>query len=288
MAAGYLDHPVPFGFAHQGGTETAPGNTLASFDHARTLGYRYIETDVHLTADGVLVVFHDDDLAATTGVAGPIESKTWDEVSPLLVGGEHPIPRLDTVLDRYPDMRFNIEPKADSAVGPLVEMIHSRRLLDRIGVGSFSDRRVRTMRRALGPALATSPGPFGVALVLAMALFWPRWKAPYRCMQIPTKAWILPLVNRFLVGRYHRLGLQVHVWTINDETRMRALLDLGVDAIISDEVSLLRDVLRSRGAWSDQEPAPEPAPGLAPGSHPDRAAGAEPMSAPCAGPQGDR
>jgi glycerophosphoryl diester phosphodiesterase len=249
MTTPYLDHVVPFGLAHRGGTEVAPGNTIAAFDHAHSLGFDYIETDVRLTSDGVLAVFHDDDLAPTTGVPGSIESKTWAELSQLRVGGEHAIPRLDDVLDRYPTIRFNIEPKGDGAVDPLVALIRNRGAIERIGVGSFSDRRVRRMRKSLGPGLATSPGPIGLGFIVVAAAVWPWWRSAHAAVQVPRRYGILPLVNRFLVSRYHRMGLQVHVWTINTETDIRELFALGVDAVMSDEVSVLRHVLRDLGAW---------------------------------------
>jgi glycerophosphoryl diester phosphodiesterase len=250
MAGGFLDTSVPFGMAHQGGTDVAPGNTIAAFDHAVSLGFRYIETDVHCTSDGVLVVFHDDDLGPATGVAGPVESRTWDELAQLRIDGRHPIPRFDTLIDRYPETRFNIEPKGDSAVEALVEAIRSRGLLSRVCVGSFSDRRVRRVKAALGPSLCTSPGPWGLARVLATALIWPGAGSSHAAVQIPPRYGFLPLANRFWIRRLHRMDLQVHVWTINTEAEMRALLDDGVDAVMSDTTGLLRDVLRSRGAWS--------------------------------------
>jgi glycerophosphoryl diester phosphodiesterase len=257
MASGFLPTALPFGFAHQGGTDVAPGNTVAAFDHAVSLGYRYIETDVHRTSDGVLVVFHDDDLEPSTGVAGPVEAKTWNEVAQLRVRGEHPIPRLDDVLDRYPGVRFNIEPKQDSAVDALIDTITSRGLLDRVCIGSFSDRRVRRFKAALGPSLCTSPGPWGLARILVTALVWPRAGSSHAAVQIPTRYRILPLATRFWIKRLHRMGLQVHVWTINTEPEMGSLLDRGADALMSDTAGLLRQVLASRGAWPETGPGRE-------------------------------
>jgi glycerophosphoryl diester phosphodiesterase len=242
----FLDRPVPFGFAHQGGTDVAPGNTMAAFEHAVSLGYTYLETDVRVTSDGVLVVFHDDDLEPATGVAGTIEERSWEEVSRLRVGGEHPIPRFVDLVDRFPDARLNIDPKADSAVDPLVAIVQEHGILDRICIGSFSDRRLARVRRLLGAGLAMSPGPVGLAKVLAAAVAWPRWRPPYACVQIPARYGIVPLSSGWLVRRIQRLGLQVHVWTINTEPEMGALLDNGVDAIMSDRVALLAEVLRSR------------------------------------------
>ncbi len=251
----FLDHPVPFAIAHQGGTDVAPGNTEAAFQHAVALGYRYIETDVHATADGVLAVFHDDELGPLTGEEGSVADYTWAELSEFAVAGEHPIPRLDQIVERFPDIRFNVDPKSDGAVEPLIELIEDRDLGDRICVGSFSDARLARIRRAL-PELCSSPGPRGAVLSLFRAVLGIAVGQPYQALQIPTSVVGVPVTGRWLVGRYQRLGLQVHVWTINTEPEMRRLLDNGVDAIITDSVGLAKDVLVDRGQWSgDAGPA---------------------------------
>ena len=253
MAWSFLDTSVPFGFAHQGGDEQAPGNTMAAFDHAVSLGYRYLETDVQATADGVLVVFHDDDLARLAGVDARVEDLTWADLRELRVGGSHPIPRFDEVVERFAAQRFNIDPKAGSAVGPLVEAIRRHDLTDRVMIGSFNDRRIRDVRAGVDADLATSPGPLGLIGVLLRALVMPWWRTGYAAVQIPVRYGFVPLATSFLIRRYHRLGLQVHVWTINDEEEMADLFDRGVDAIISDRPTALRRVLRARGAWPEDD-----------------------------------
>lgn len=253
MAWPFLNTAHPFGFAHQGGDEVAPGNTMAAFEHAVSLGFTYIETDVQATADGVLVVFHDDDLESLAEVAARVDELPWSELKELRVHGDHPIPRFDDVVAAFDGVRFNIDPKAASAVEPLIDAIRAHDLVDRVLVGSFSDRRVEAVRRAVGDRLATSPGPFGLVGVLIRALVMPWWRPSYAAVQIPTKYWSVPLASSFLIRRYHRLGLQVHVWTINDEVEMNDLLDRGVDAIISDRPTVLRRVLQARGSWPEDD-----------------------------------
>jgi glycerophosphoryl diester phosphodiesterase len=251
MAWSFLDVDTPFGFAHQGGDEVAPGNTMAAFEHAVSLGFDYIETDVQATADRVLVVFHDDDLARLANVDARIEDLSWEEVSQLRVAEEYPIPRFDEVVERFDDVRFNIDPKTNAAVGPLVAAIVHHELADRVMVGSFSDKRVRSVRSGVGDRLATSPGPLGLAGLLVRALV-PSWgSTSYAAVQIPTAFKFVPLTTSFLIRRFHRLGLQVHVWTINTEAEMIDLLDRDVDAIITDRPSVLKRVLRDRGAWPE-------------------------------------
>ena len=248
MESSFLDRPVPFGMAHQGGTDVAPGNTEAAFQHAVSLGYDYIETDVQLTADGVLVTFHDDELAPLTGADGSVADYTWLQLTELRVGGEHPIPRFADIVDRFPGVRFNVEPKSEPSVQGLIDFVNERGLGPRICIGSFSDDKMARIRRGL-PGVCTSPGPKEAVRILLRALLGSSKRSPYAALQIPESYVGIPLTGRWLVSRYQRQGLQVHVWTVNDEASMRRLLDAGVDAIISDEVTLLKQVLTERGAW---------------------------------------
>ncbi|MGH1506150.1 MAG: glycerophosphodiester phosphodiesterase [Acidimicrobiales bacterium] len=250
----YLDLPRPHVFAHRGGNEAAPENTLAAFSHAYELGVRYLETDVHLTRDGVLVAFHDVDLQRVAGLGGTIADHTWDELADIelpdgtegSVAGTHRIPTLDALLDAFGDARFNIDPKADDTVGPLADTIRDRGLVDRVCVGSFSDARVAEIRDLVGPDLCTSPGPWGVARIGSLALVPPLRRLvdghPHGCVQVPYNFKGLPL-TRPVVDAFHRLGLLVHVWTVNDADRMVDLLDMGVDGLMSDRVELLTSVV---------------------------------------------
>jgi len=244
----FLDVDPPFGIAHRGGVGAAPENTEAAFAHARELGYRYLETDVHLTSDGELVAFHDGELERVAGLPGHIGDHTWSELSGIELEGGHHIPRLVDLLDTFPDARFNIDPKTDDAVQPLVDVIRACGAIGRVCIGSFSDERIARVREALGPELCTSPGPRGVAKILLAAVFRPGWRPPNGCVQIPPSAWGLPLTSPWFIRRVHRLGLQVHYWTVNDRDEMNRLLDRGADAIITDETEVLRDVLTQRGA----------------------------------------
>jgi glycerophosphoryl diester phosphodiesterase len=246
MSWAYLDVETPFGMAHRGGKGVAPENTEAAFANARSLGYVYLETDVHRSADGVLVAFHDGELGRVGGRSGKIAELTWDELSRIDLGGGHHIPRLTDLLDTFPDARFNIDPKADDAVDLLVDAVRSRDAIDRVCIGSFSEARITRAREALGPTLCTSPGPGGLAKVLTAATLRSRWRPPYGCVQIPPKANGVSLSGRWLIGRLHAMGLQVHYWTINERDEMIRLLDNGADAIITDEIEMLGEVLEER------------------------------------------
>ncbi len=256
----FLDHGGPIPFAHRGGTESAPENTLAAFASAVALGYRYLETDVHATADGVLVAFHDDRLERVTDGHGVVAETTWEELRRARVGGREPILLFEELLDAFPSARINIEPKHDAAVAPLIRALRDARALERVCVGSFSDHRVAAVREALGSDLCTSLGTREVAALRVAA--WAggpvarRFRAalarrPARCVQVPTRWRGVPLLDTRVIAAAHDLGLPIHAWTINDEPSMRRLLAAGVDGIMTDRPTLLRDVLVRLGAWTD-------------------------------------
>lgn len=251
----FLDHPGPIAFAHRGGAGELPENTLVAFEAAVRLGYRYVETDVHATADGVLLAFHDDRLDRVTDRAGRIAEMPYSEVAPARVAGREPIPRLEDLLAAWPDLRVNIDPKADGAVRPLIDVIRRTGAIDRVCVGSFSGRRLARVRAALGPRLCTSLGPRGVAALRAASLRGPGLARLVRaegaaCVQVPVGRGRLRIVDGRLLRAAHALGLPVHVWTVDDPTEMATLLDLGVDGLMTDRPAVLRDVLAARGQWA--------------------------------------
>jgi glycerophosphoryl diester phosphodiesterase len=241
----FLDWPGPIALAHRGGALEAPENTAVAFANAVELGYTFLETDVRATTDGVVAVFHDADLERTTGRAGRIGELTWPEVAAARVAGTEPIPRLDEVLAAWPEARFNIDCKADSAVDPLVDVLRRADALDRVCIGTFNQLRLMRLRRRLGPAACTITGPLGTTALR----FLRRPFSSARAAQIPVRQGPVTLANRGFVDGAHRRGLHVHVWTIDDADEMRRLLDLGVDGIMTDRPSVLRDVLIERDVW---------------------------------------
>lgn len=219
---------------------------MEAFEYAVDLGYHYLETDVQVTADGVLAAFHDNDLRRTTGRVGKISDLPWSEVSKALVDGKAPIPLLEDLLGAWPDVRINIDCKSDAAVDALVATLRRTNSLARVCVGAFSDSRLRRLRKELGSELCTSLGPIEVARL--------RFGLLRHCSglaaQVPVRQGPLTIVNRRFVDRAHHAGLHVHVWTIDDAAEMGRLLDLGVDGIMTDRPVVLRQVLQSRGAWN--------------------------------------
>ncbi|BBC97238.1 glycerophosphodiester phosphodiesterase [Streptomyces griseofuscus] len=246
----YLDHPGPLAFAHRGGAADGVENTAAQFRRAVELGYRYIETDVHATADGRLVAFHDTTLDRVTDGAGRIADLPWSEVRRARVGGREPVPLFEELLETFPEVRWNIDIKAEPALRPLLDLLERTGAWDRVCVGSFSEARVLRAQRLAGPRLATS---FGTRGVLSLRLrSWGLPAAVRRsavAAQVPEAQSGVPVVDARFVRAAHARGLHVHVWTINEPERMHRLLDLGVDGIMTDHIDTLRKVMEERGVW---------------------------------------
>ena len=218
---------------------------MPAFEYAINLGYRYIETDVQVTSDGVLVAFHDFNLKRTCGIDNRIGEMTWQQVAAARVDGVAPIPTLEELMGAWPDVRVNIDCKTDDAVDALVASLRRTNSLDRVCVGAFSDRRIRKLRSILGSGLCSALGPAGVS-----SLLWGRMrKTAALTAQVPVRQGPLAVINERFLARAHRLGLHVHAWTIDEPAEMNHLLDLGVDGIMTDRPMLLRDVMSERGVW---------------------------------------
>jgi len=243
----YLDWPHPIAFAHRGGASDAPENTMAAFEYAVNLGYRYVETDVQVTSDGVLLAFHDFNLNRTCGVDRQVSEMTWAEVSAARVDGVAPIPTLEELLGTWPELRVNIDCKADNAVEGLVAALRRTKSLGRVCVGAFSDVRIRRLRRIVGPDLCTALGPGGVANLR----FAKMSRSAANAAQVPVSSGSLIVTTDKFVERAHRLGLKVHIWTIDEAPEIIRLLDMGVDGIMTDRPTVLRDVLEQRGQWAE-------------------------------------
>ncbi|MFH9554295.1 glycerophosphodiester phosphodiesterase [Streptomyces sp. NPDC051445] len=246
----YLDHPGPIPFAHRGGAADGLENTAAQFRCAVEAGYRYMETDVHATRDGRLVAFHDATLDRVTDSAGRIADLLWADVRHARVAGKEPVPLFEELLETFPEVRWNVDLKAEPALHPLLNLIARTRAWDRVCVGSFSEARVVRAQRLAGPRLATSYGTRGV-----LNLRLRSWGIPAAlrrsavAAQVPEAQSGIQVVDRRFVRTAHARGLQVHVWTINDPDRMHRLLDLGVDGIMTDHIDTLREVMEDRGVW---------------------------------------
>lgn len=221
---------------------------MAAFERAVALGFHYLETDVRVTADGVALAFHDATLDRVTDRRGRVDALPWAIVRDARIEGRYPIPLLADLLAAWPDIRINLDVKADRGIAPTVAAVQRTGTLDRVCVGAFSGRRITAMRRALGPGLCTSLGP-REALGLRLASTRRGIRFAGRCAQVPARIGRAVFVDARYLAAARRLGLQVHAWTVNDATEMNRLLDLGVDGIMTDRADVLRDLLVARGQW---------------------------------------
>ncbi|MFE4833326.1 glycerophosphodiester phosphodiesterase [Arthrobacter sp. NPDC056691] len=263
----YFSGPVPgsgnpVAMAHRGFSLAGLENTLAAFRAAVELGFSHLETDVHTTSDGELLLFHDRTLGRVTDGHGRIHDLTADEVRRVRIGGTEPVPTFDELVAAFPDARFNLDVKDWHSVPSVVAAIERHQVHDRVLIASFSDRRRRAVVKQLSRRTAASAGTLANALFLVLGplLSVPALGSPVRAvlrralhgvdaLQVPVRYRAIPVVTPGFVRRAHQLGLYVHVWTINNPAEMHRLLDLGVDGLVSDRADLLKDVLQSRGQW---------------------------------------
>jgi glycerophosphoryl diester phosphodiesterase len=263
----FFDLPTPIVIGHRGSSGEAPENTLPAFARALEQGAEVLETDVHATRDGVVVVYHDDAVDRTTDGCGAIAELDFAALRRLDAGfafspdGGRSFPwrgrslRVATLAEAFaacPGARFNIEIKCDSAAlvdGTLSAVREAgcaaRTLLTAGDDGAMARLRRRLAETGLATAVGASSGDV-VRFVKAAA----GGEAPPpepMALQIPTEFAGRPLVTRALVEFAHAHDVQVHVWTVNDPAEMHALLDLGVDGLVSDYPARVHAVLRERG-----------------------------------------
>ncbi|HYI59943.1 MAG TPA: glycerophosphodiester phosphodiesterase family protein [Microlunatus sp.] len=244
-------------FAHRGGALYPPNlhreNSRHAFAEAVALGYRYLETDVHLTADGVLVAFHDDALDRVTDATGRIATLPYDVVSRARIGGQDPIPTLAELLAAFPEVRFNIDAKSDRAVDVLARTIADHEAYDRVCVSSFGVRRLLRLRRLVGHRTASAASARGIALNRFAPWLTAVLDSPAPALQMPADRRVfgrdLHVLTDRLIRTVHRHGKQVHIWTIDDQATMDRLIDSGVDGIFTDRPDTLKSVLQRRGRW---------------------------------------
>lgn len=268
MANPWLDRRV-LAFAHRGGALEAPANTMAAMRAAVAAGVDALELDVHLDADGELVVCHDPVVESTTDGRGRIsgfhssdlarlDAAWWfvpgEGTRPGLPASSYPlrgragddpdyrIPTLESVITEFPGLLLNIDMKAPGTHEPLARLLTERGRGDDTMVASFSSRRLAAFRR-LAPGISTSASAFdsyrfGLTRTTS---------GKAAALQLPARRAGRQVVTPALTAAAHRRGVAVHVWTVDDEETMEAMLDAGVDGIMSDRPSLLVEVLRRRG-----------------------------------------
>jgi glycerophosphoryl diester phosphodiesterase len=253
----FLDHPGPIIYAHRGGGEEHPENSMAAFAHAVSEGFTYLETDARLSADGVLIALHDDRLDRVSDGRGLVSEHSGAYIAGRRLRhadgtlSDERIPVLADVIAAFPAARFNLDAKDASTVAPLGDLIERFDLLGRCCVGAFSDDRLDRLRRRFGADLCTALGPRAVARLRAASLGMPLRRPVGHIAQVPMVAPLplgrrvppvrVPVVDRRFLAVCRRFGVPVHVWTVNDPAEAERLWACGVRGIISDDpASMLR------------------------------------------------
>lgn len=245
----FLAHRGAIAIAHRGGGLEHEENTLPAFANAAALGFTHVELDVHATRDGVVVIHHDPDLTRLCGDTRKIADLDFAKLQQVRTKGGAEIPRLQDLLEAFPQMHVTIEAKSDRVVGPLCDLITRMGVIERISVGAFAPARTRDACARLGAKLLWSPAHGQVARLYARGWGVPLSLEEFGVVQIPVAWKGIAIVTPRFIRAAHRAGVAVQVWTVNDNAEMNRLLDLGVDGIMTDRPSLLREVLQTRGQW---------------------------------------
>ncbi len=246
-----LAHPIVIG--HRGAAGEYPENTLLSFERALAEGAAILESDVHISRDGVPILLHDATLERVCGVPGAASDRSWQELCELDAGtgfrtprGEQPflgrgvrIASLEQAFERFPGARFNLEIKCtgEPVLRETLRLIERFERADRTLLTAGEDEIMQGLRRTVAsarvrPALGASPSE--VLAVIASALRGEPMPEGVMALQIPAEFAGKPLVTRELIDHAHAGGVEVHVWTINEQAEIDALLALGVDGIVTD------------------------------------------------------
>jgi len=248
---------------HRGACAERPENTMLSFERAVEIGVDVLETDIHMTVDGHIVVSHDESGERETGVARLICESSWQQLQSWDAGhnfadadGSHPyrgqglrIPELVELLERFPDMALNIDikPRKPAMVAPLLELLAAHDGEARVTLASFHDPVIREIR-ASGWRGSTVCGRREVMLLLLAPRFVARLGVVGDTAQVPLRAGPFDLASPRFIDRCHGLGLRIDYWTVNDPSVAAQLLSNGADGIISDDPAALFPVFERHRA----------------------------------------
>ena len=238
-----------FGFVHRGGDEEETENTIDAFKYSSDLGFVFIETDVQATKDGHIVIFHDATLKRMAGVNKSIDELTLKEINEidLLDGGK--IPLLSEALETFPDLRFNIDIKTEDALEETIEIIKKMNFLGKTCLASFSSSRLKKIRNLAGPEACISSGQMDIFKMMCQSVGIGLQATISQCAQIPVKQWGVPVLTKRFIAVAKKQNKFVHVWTIDDKDRMLELIEFGVDGLMTDKPSVLKEAMIERGLF---------------------------------------
>ena len=238
-----------YGFVHRGGDEVKTENTIEAFQYSSDLGFIFMETDVQATKDGHVVVFHDTSLKRMAGINKTVEELTLNEVRSIeLINGGR-IPLLNETLENFPDLRFNIDIKTEAALEESVKIIKDMSCFDKVCLASFSSSRLDRIRSLAGPDVCTSSGQMDIFKMMCKSVGIESGTTKGHCAQIPIRQWGVPVLTKRFLNLAKKENKLVHVWTIDDKETMFRLIDLGVDGIMTDKPSVLKQAMLERGLF---------------------------------------
>ncbi len=219
-------------------------NSIAAFEEALKHGATHIESDVHATKDGVAVLFHDDDLERVAQLPLKISELTFAELTEISLTNGSRVPSLQQVLEHFPDLKLNLDVKAEAGCEATASVINQLNAHDRVLVSSFSRaRKIKTLKLLTKPCATSSSSSEVLGLWLSNLLFGLGFASiakNFDAIQIPRSFGPIRLDTPGFIARARRCGLEVHFWTVNDPAEGRSLLALGATGIVSDRVDLFQ------------------------------------------------
>jgi len=238
-----------YGFVHRGGDEVETENTIEAFKYSSDLGFVFIETDVQATKDGHVVIFHDATLRRMAGVNKSIKELTLKEINEidLLDGGK--IPLLSEALETFPNLRFNIDIKTEDALEETIQIIKKMNFLDKTCLASFSSSRLKRIKHLAGPEACISSGQMDIFKMMCQSVGIGLKPTKSQCAQIPLKQWGVPVLTKKFIEIAKMQNKLVHVWTIDDKNQMFELIEFGVDGLMTDKPSVLKEAMIEKGLF---------------------------------------
>jgi glycerophosphoryl diester phosphodiesterase len=266
----FFNHDRPLVIAHQGGELLAPSNTMTAFAMAAEMGVDVLETDIHITKDGHLVTIHDHSVDRTTNGKGNVADLTLAEIQALDAGyhfkdleGTYSfrgkgvyIPTVEEMFQTFSDMKIEIEIKDDNPPEKIEEiasklwiLIEEYQMEERILIGSFDQDILKTFERFAQGRVAISAGRQEVKNFVVTHKFLLRnlYVPKVDAFQIPVEDSGFDLTDQRLIDGAHRLGMDIHYWTIDDPKTMEKLIEAGADGILTNRPDLLLELLKEKG-----------------------------------------
>ncbi|WHY01610.1 glycerophosphodiester phosphodiesterase [Neobacillus sp. DY30] len=266
----FFNHNRPLVIAHQGGELLAPSNTMAAFENAANMGVDVLETDIHITKDGHLVTIHDPNVNRTTNGKGKVADLTLAELQALDAGyhfkdldGNYSfrdkgvyIPTVEEMFQTFDDMKIEIEIKDDNPperieemASKLWELIEKYQMEEKVIIASFDQKILQTFEKYAKGRVAITAGRQEVKSFVVFHKFFLRnlYVPKVDAFQIPVEDSGFDLTDQKLIDGAHRLGMEIHYWTIDDQKTMETLIDAGADGILTNRPDLLLKLLEEKG-----------------------------------------